>query len=89
MTFAVVQKFAPALAMGSVAELGYVIGAVTFYFSDTLGVPASLAIAGLLILSMAAAAAHWHWFARPAPPPVPPGAGGTSEQPRPRELTPH
>lgn len=64
MTLAVVAKFTPALAMGAVAELGYVIGAVTYYFGDTLGVPASLAIAGFLILVMAAAAARWHWFGR-------------------------
>ncbi len=64
MTLAVVAKFTPALAMGAVAELGYVIGAVAYYFGDTLGVPASLAIAGFLILVMAAAAARWHWFGR-------------------------
>jgi hypothetical protein len=91
MTFAVIAKFTPALAMGSVAELGFVIGAVTYYFSDTLGVPASLAIAGLLILMMAAAATRWHWFGRrppPAPPTPPPGASGPTAQSRPRELTP-
>lgn len=38
------------------------IGAVTYYFGGTLGVPASLAISGLLILLLAAAAARWHWF---------------------------
>jgi len=87
MAFAVVEKFTPALAMGSVAELGYVIGAVVFYFGDTLGVPASLAIAGLLILVMAAAAAHWHWFGRR--PPLPPAEGADlTVHPQPRELTP-
>ncbi|HET7312282.1 MAG TPA: hypothetical protein VFJ17_13255 [Mycobacteriales bacterium] len=84
MTFAVAVKFAPALAMGAVAELGYVIGAVTFYFGDTLGVPASLSIAGLLILLMAAAAGRWHWFTRRA------SAQVTTEDvvEHPRELTP-
>ena len=87
MTFAVVVKFAPALAMGAVAELGYVIGAVTFYFGDTLGVPASLSIAGLLILVMAAAAAHWRWFTRR---PTTSAAGeDVIEGSRPRELMPH
>lgn len=62
MALAVIARLAPVLAMGAVAGLGYVIGAVTYYFGDTLGVPASLAIAGLLILAMAAAAAHWGWF---------------------------
>lgn len=85
MAFAVVVKFAPALAMGSVAELGYVIGAVTYYFGDTLGVPASLAISGLLILVMAAAAAHWHWFSR-RPPSNP---ASPAELAPPRELTHH
>jgi len=91
MTFAVVAKFTPALAMGSVAELGYVIGAVAFYFGDTLGVPASLAIAGLLILLTAAAAARWHWFGRrpPPPPSAPPSAtGDLPAESRLGELTP-
>jgi hypothetical protein len=88
MTFAVVQQLTPALAMGSVAELGFVIGAVTHYFGNTLGVPASLAIAGLLILLMAAAAARWHWFGR-RPPPPPSEPGNPAEHSRPRELTPH
>ena len=88
MAFAVVEKLTPALAMGSVAELGYVIGAVTYYFGHTLGVPASLAIAGLLILTMAAAAARWHWFGRRPPPAPPPGASSPTAQSQPRELTP-
>lgn len=70
MTLAVIAGFTPGLAMGAVAELAYVIGAVTFYFGDTLGVPASLAITGLLVLSMAAAATHWHWFGGHRQPPV-------------------
>jgi hypothetical protein len=87
MAFAVVVKLTPALAMGSVAELGFVIGAVTYYFGDTLGVPASLSIAGLLILMMAAAGAHWHWFGRRPPPPQA-GAGDMTEHSRRGELTP-
>ena len=88
MTFAVVARFTPALAMGSVAELGYVIGAVTYYFGDTLGVPASLAIAGFLILAMAGAAARWHWFGRRTTPRRS-GSGDLPAQSHPRELTPH
>ncbi|HET6815763.1 MAG TPA: hypothetical protein VFH66_00845 [Mycobacteriales bacterium] len=87
MTFAVLAKVTPALAMGAVAELGYVIGAVTFYFGDTLGVPASLSIAGLLILLMAAAAARWHWFTRRPPAPSTPEEPHVASQPR--ELTSH
>ena len=86
MLFGVVLKLPPALAMGSVAELGFVIGAVTYYFGDTLGVPASLAIAGLLILVMAAAAARWHWFGR-RPVALPPADADLPEHSRPRELT--
>lgn len=86
MAFAVVEKFTPALAMGAIAELGYVIGAVTYYFGDTLGVPASLAIAGLLILLMAAAAGHWHWFGRRPPPR---GEVGPIDRSPTRELTHH
>lgn len=84
MGLAVAVKFTPALAMAAVAELGYVIGAVTYYFGDTLGVPASLAIAGLLILTMAAVATRWGWFGgrrKPPPPPAPPAT------PRSPELT--
>jgi hypothetical protein len=84
MAFAVVEKFTPALTMGAVAELGFVIGAVTYYFGDTLGVPASLAIAGLLILLMAAAAARWHWFGRRPPPD---GEVGRADESPTRELT--
>jgi hypothetical protein len=89
MALAVIGRFTPALAMGAVAELGFVIGAVTYYFGDTLGVPASLAIAGLLILAMAAAAAHWHWFGRRTPPAAPTGRAEDQPPQRPRELTRH
>ena len=90
MALAVVARFTPALAMGSVAVLGYVIGAVTYYFGDTLGVPASLSIAGLAVLVMAAAAARWHWFGRrppPPPPAPPPRPGDPAAESRRRELT--
>lgn len=86
MAFAVIAKVTPALAMSAIAELGYVIGAVTYYFGDTLGVPASLAVSGLLILVMAATAARWHWFGRRRPPSA---DGGAPAQRRPRELMPH
>ena len=88
MTFAVVAKVTPALAMSSVVQLAYVISAVTYYFGDSLGVPASLAIVGLLILAMAAAAARWHWFGR-RPPPSSPGTGEPAEHSSARELQPH
>lgn len=62
MAFSVLVRVTPGLALASVALLGYVIRAVTFYFGDTLGVPASLSVAGLLILGLAGVAVHWHWF---------------------------
>jgi hypothetical protein len=85
MALSVLAKFTPGLAMASLALLGYVIGAVTYYFGDTLGVPASLSIAGLLILALAAVATRWHWFSRsqqPALPEPPVSEAGTSGAPR-------
>jgi hypothetical protein len=85
MAFSVVAKFVPGLAMASVAMLGYVIGAVIYYFGDTLGVPASLTIAGLLILSLAAVATRWHWFSRKQPPVPPPAPSGSDTSSTPTE----
>lgn len=84
MAFSVVAKFTPGLAMASVALLGYVIRAVTYYFGDTLGVPASLSISGLVILTLAAVAMRWHWFTPKQPPAIPPESpnGDTSRTPR-------
>lgn len=78
MALSVATGFTLALALASVAMLGYVIGSVTYYFGDTLGVPASLAVAGIVILAMAAAAARWHWFGKKRPPQLPPSAGDPS-----------
>jgi hypothetical protein len=85
MAFSVVAKFVPGLAMASVAMLGYVIGAVIYYFGDTLGVPASLTIAGLLILSLAAVATRWHWFSRKQPPVPTPAPSGSDTSSTPTE----
>ncbi len=77
MALSVGARFTPGLAMASVALLGYVIGAVTYYFGDTLGVPASLTITGLLILTFAAVSMRWHWFSRQKQPETePPSSGG-------------
>jgi hypothetical protein len=81
MALSVWARFTPGLAMASVALLGYVVGAVSFYFGDTLGVPASLTIAGLLILALAAVSMRWHWFSRkqlPAAEPPSPDAETSS-----------
>jgi hypothetical protein len=76
MAMSVLAAFTPGLAMGAVAVLGYAIGAVTYYFGDTLGVPASLTITGLLVLTLAAAATRSHWFGRTRPPVSRPRATG-------------
>ncbi len=75
MALSVIATFTPGLAMASVALLGYVVGAVVYYFGDTLGVPASLAITGLLILLLAIVATRLHWFGRKHPPAQQPTAG--------------
>jgi hypothetical protein len=85
MALSVVAKFAPGLAIASVALLGYVVGAVVYYFGDAIGAPASLAITGLLILMFAAAAARWHWFSRRHPPQQQPPTEGGGPQRTPRE----
>jgi hypothetical protein len=69
MALGVAAKFTPGLAMGAVGLLGYVIGVVTYYFSDTAGVPLVLAITGLLVLVFAAVTARLSTFTRK-------GAGG-------------
>ncbi len=82
MAMSVAAAFTPGLAMAAVAVLGYATGAVTYYFGDTLGVPASLAITGLLVLTLAAAAMRWHWFDRTRPPAArPPATGEDSPTP--------
>ena len=82
MAMSVAAAFTPGLAMAAVAVLGYAVGAVTYYFGDTLGVPASLAITGLLVLTLAAAGMRWHWFDRTRPPGSrPPAAGEDSPTP--------
>ncbi len=68
MALSVAARFTPGLALAAVALLGYVVGAVLYYFGDTLGAPASLAITGGLILVLAAVATRWHWFSRKQPP---------------------
>jgi hypothetical protein len=68
MGLSVAVKFIPALGFSAVAMLGYVIGAVTYYFRDTLGVPAALAIAGFVILTIAVVVARLLPFMTRKPP---------------------
>jgi hypothetical protein len=58
------------LGMGTIAMFGYVTSAVVRYFGDALGIPAALALTGLLILGLALVSARLLKAARPAPPPV-------------------
>lgn len=58
MAIAVYAKFTPALALGAIAMLGYVTGAVAYYFGDRLGLPSALALTGLLVLATAVGVAR-------------------------------
>lgn len=77
MALSVLGRFTPGLAIGAVGMLGYVVGAVTHYFSDTIGVPAALAITGLLILVLGAVVAR---LLRITSRPGSGGAPGTAEE---------
>ena len=67
MALSVAAKFTPGLAIGAVGMLGYVVGVVTHYFSGTIGVPAALAITGLLILVLGALTARLFRFTARGP----------------------
>jgi hypothetical protein len=58
MALSVVGRFSPGLGLGAVAMFGYLVGMITRYFGDTIGVPAALAVTGFLILILAAASAR-------------------------------
>jgi hypothetical protein len=53
---------------------GYLTGMLVRYFEDSLGVPAALAVAGVLLLGLAVVSARLMRAVRPpsAPPPGPP-----------------
>lgn len=79
MALSVAAKLTPALAFGAVALLGYVVGAVQYYFGDTLGVPAALAVAGVFILVVAVVVARLLPLMRRKPPAQ--GPPSTTAQP--------
>lgn len=58
MGLAVASRHSVALAIGAVGLFGYVTGAVIDYFGDTLGVPAALALTGIVILAFSLLAAR-------------------------------
>lgn len=69
MALSVLGRFTPGLAVGAVAMLGYVVGAVTHYFSGTIGVPLALAISGLAILVLGVVVARLLRHTAPGPHP--------------------
>ena len=71
MTLSVIGRFVPGLALGSIAMLGYVVGVMTTYFADSLGVPAALALGGVALLVVAAVVTRFLPRLRTTPPPVP------------------
>jgi hypothetical protein len=79
MTLGVLAGFVPGLALGSLAMLGYVVGVVTRYLADSLGVPAALAVAGLSMLALAAVVTRAHGHR--------PGVPSAAEPTRREELT--
>lgn len=82
MTAGVLLKFTPGVGAGAIGLFAYVVGAVVFYFRDTLGAPAALAIAGLLILVIAVTVARVLPFYRRKPPTqLPPAETPRSERP--------
>ena len=63
------------LGLGTVATFGYVTAAVVRYFQHSLGVPATLALTGLLILGLALITARLMRVTRPAKHEAPAAAG--------------
>jgi hypothetical protein len=81
MAASVPLRNTPLLALGTLATFGYVTSAVVQYFHRSLGVPAALAITGVLILGLAVVSARLMRAAHP-PKPGKPGA----EKPSDRDL---
>lgn len=58
MAVSVPLRNTPLLAAGTLAMFGYVTAVVIRYFSDSLGVPAALAITGVLVIGLAVVSAR-------------------------------
>jgi hypothetical protein len=71
----------PLLALGTLAMFGYVTSTVVQYFHRSLGVPAALAITGVLILGLAILSARLMRAAHPPKPNQP-----AAEEPSPQDL---
>ena len=59
------------LGVGTVGMFGYVTATVVRYFGDSLGVPAALAITGVVILVLAVVTARLARMTRSTPPEAP------------------
>jgi hypothetical protein len=73
MAASVPLRNTPLLAVGTLAMFGYVTSVVVRYFRESLGVPAALAITGVLIIGLAVVTARLMRATRP-PKPKEPGA---------------
>ena len=88
MTLSVPLHNTPLLGVGTVGMFGYVTATVVRYFGDSLGVPAALAITGVVILVLAVVTARLARLTRSTPPeapdqkPTPPGDLGEHELPK-------
>ena len=71
MTLSVPLHNTPLLGVGTVGMFGYVTATVVRYFGDSLGVPAALAITGVVILLLAVVTARLARLTRVAPPDAP------------------
>lgn len=83
MAASVPLRNTPLLALGTLAMFGYVTSAVVQYFHRSLGVPAALAITGVLILGLAVVSARLMRAAHP-PKPNKPGADNPSDRDLPK-----
>lgn len=84
MGLSVPLRNTPLLGLGTVAMFGYVTSIVVRYFGDSLGVPAALALTGVVILVLAAVTARLVRMSHAGPKLEPQRpAGGQPEQPAP------
>ena len=78
MAASVPLRNTPLLALGTLAMFGYVTAVVVQYFHQTLGIPAALAVTGVLILGLAVVSARLMRVTHP-PKPGEPAAEKPSE----------
>jgi hypothetical protein len=83
MAASVPLRNTPLLALGTLAMFGYVTSVVVQYFHRSLGIPAALAITGVLILGLAVVSARLMRAAHP-PKPNKPGADNPSDRDLPK-----